>query len=46
METFADIYSLESLTLAEQQREMKRNRDRVMLRLKRNREKLWEAVYG
>ncbi len=46
VEIFAEIYSLESLPLAEQQREMKRNRDRVMLRLKRNREKLWEAVHG
>ena len=46
VEIFAEIYPLESLPLAEQQREMKRNRDRVMLRLKRNREKLWEAVHG
>lgn len=46
VEIFAQVYSLESLPLAEQQREMKRNRDRVMLRLKRNREKLWEAVHG
>ncbi|MBB6050422.1 RNA polymerase sigma factor [Armatimonas rosea] len=46
VEIFVQVYALESLPLAEQQREMKRNRDRVMLRLKRNREKLWEAIHG
>ena len=46
VELFAELYALENLPLVEQQREMKRNRDRVILRLKRSREKLWEAIHG